>query len=72
MPRAVRPTLGLAVPPYRAAETRRTGPQVTILQPQPVPTAVRARFFPGEDRAALVDLQAEGARLADLAVADLT
>ena len=35
------------------AETRRTGPRVHILTPQPMPTATRARFFPGEDRAPL-------------------
>jgi NAD(P)-dependent dehydrogenase (short-subunit alcohol dehydrogenase family) len=32
------------------AESRRTGPRVTILTPAPMPTATRARFFPGEDR----------------------
>ncbi|NNE81983.1 MAG: SDR family oxidoreductase [Silicimonas sp.] len=36
-----------------AAETRRNGPKVFILSPQPMPTATRARFFPGEDREAL-------------------
>ena len=34
-------------------ETLRTGPQVRLLSPPPMPTALRARFFPGEDRAAL-------------------
>ncbi|SDI53672.1 SDR family oxidoreductase [Aliiruegeria lutimaris] len=48
------------------AETRRHGPRVTILQPQAVPTAVRARFFPGEDKSALVEIPREGARLVDL------
>ena len=33
-----------------AAETARTGPRVHILTPPPMPTATRARFFPGEDR----------------------
>lgn len=36
-----------------AAETRRTGPKVHILTPPPMPTATRARFFPGEDRGPL-------------------
>ncbi len=36
-----------------AAESQRTGPLVSILTPGPTATAVRARFFPGEDRTAL-------------------
>ncbi|KNG92417.1 SDR family NAD(P)-dependent oxidoreductase [Pseudaestuariivita atlantica] len=35
------------------AETRRTGPRVVIATPPPMPTATRARFYPGEDRSAL-------------------
>ena len=35
------------------AETSRIGPKVTVLRPDPMATAVRARFFPGEDRDAL-------------------
>lgn len=35
------------------AEAARTGPKVSILTPQPMRTATRARFFPGEDRDAL-------------------
>ncbi|NND22135.1 MAG: SDR family NAD(P)-dependent oxidoreductase [Silicimonas sp.] len=35
------------------AEAVKTGPRVHILTPPPMPTATRARFFPGEDRAAL-------------------
>jgi NAD(P)-dependent dehydrogenase (short-subunit alcohol dehydrogenase family) len=35
------------------AETERNGPSVRILTPPPMPTATRARFFPGEDRNAL-------------------
>lgn len=35
------------------AETVKTGPRVHILTPPPMPTATRARFFPGEDRTAL-------------------
>ncbi|WP_116132100.1 SDR family oxidoreductase [Tropicimonas sp. IMCC34043] len=47
-----------------AAETQKIGPEVRILAPQPVPTALRARFFPGEDRSQLTDLWQEGTRLA--------
>ena len=36
-------------------ESQRTGPRVIIETPPPMPTALRARFFPGEDRAALAD-----------------
>ncbi|KAA2316146.1 SDR family NAD(P)-dependent oxidoreductase [Pseudooceanicola sediminis] len=46
-----------------AAETVRTGPRVQILTPRPMPTAVRARFYPGEDRAALTPCPDEAARL---------
>jgi len=46
-----------------AAESARIGPQVQIVTPQPMPTATRARFFPGEDRAGLHDIHAEAARL---------
>ncbi len=45
------------------AETRNTGPQVQILTPAPMPTAVRARFFPGEDRTPLNDPKTEAQRL---------
>ena len=44
-----------------AAETRKIGPRVRILTPNPMPTATRARFFPGEDRSALADRHAEAA-----------
>ncbi|MGV6850139.1 MAG: SDR family NAD(P)-dependent oxidoreductase [Marinibacterium sp.] len=46
-----------------AAETVRTGPKVDILAPRPMPTAVRARFYPGEDRDALTPPAEEAARL---------
>jgi NAD(P)-dependent dehydrogenase (short-subunit alcohol dehydrogenase family) len=49
------------------AETRRTGPRVEIVTPAPMPTAVRARFYPGEDRKPLADPAAEAGRLLDLA-----
>ncbi|MEO3414768.1 SDR family NAD(P)-dependent oxidoreductase [Roseovarius sp. CAU 1744] len=45
------------------AETASTGPKVHILTPVPMPTATRARFFPGEDRAPLADPRAEARRL---------
>ncbi len=44
-------------------ETSRIGPRVEILTPNPMPTATRARFFPGEDRNTLNDIHAEAARL---------
>ncbi len=46
-----------------AAETLRTGPQVHVLTPAPMPTATRARFFPGEDRARLASPKDEARRL---------
>ncbi len=45
------------------AETVKTGPKVTILEPAPMPTATRARFYPGENRDALTDPAVEAARL---------
>lgn len=36
-----------------AAESRKSGPRILIETPPPMPTATRARFHPGEDRAAL-------------------
>ena len=46
-----------------AAETVKTGPHVHILAPAPMATATRARFFPGEDRAALANPRNEAVRL---------
>ncbi|NOD63135.1 MULTISPECIES: SDR family oxidoreductase [unclassified Ruegeria] len=46
-----------------AAETERTGPRVSIVEPAPMPTAVRARFHPGEDRDALNSTANEAARI---------
>ncbi len=46
-----------------AAETVTTGPRVAVLSPAPMPTATRARFFPGEDRSALFDPGSEAQRL---------
>lgn len=48
------------------AESVKTGPHVQILTPAPMPTATRARFFPGEDRTPLADPAAEAARLIPL------
>lgn len=45
------------------AETAKTGPKVHIATPHPMPTATRARFHPGEDRAALTAPAAEAARI---------
>ena len=45
------------------AETVNTGPRVQILSPAAMPTATRARFFPGEDRSVLMDPNQEAARL---------
>lgn len=47
------------------AETERTGPKVVLVAPAPMPTALRARFFPGEDRSLLATPEAEAARLLD-------
>jgi NAD(P)-dependent dehydrogenase (short-subunit alcohol dehydrogenase family) len=46
-----------------AAETVKTGPRVHVLTPAPMPTATRARFFPGEDRTPLAHPRDEAARL---------
>ncbi|MBC7736671.1 MAG: SDR family oxidoreductase [Candidatus Saccharibacteria bacterium] len=48
-----------------AAETVKIGPRVMIVTPTPMPTATRARFFPGEDRTALTSPRDEAARLLD-------
>jgi len=47
------------------AETAKHGPRVVIASPGPMPTATRARFFPGEDRKPLLDPKAEAARILD-------
>ncbi|WP_293573147.1 SDR family NAD(P)-dependent oxidoreductase [Phaeobacter sp.] len=44
-------------------ETEKTGPRVEILEPAPMSTALRGRFFPGEDREALAGPKDEAARL---------
>ncbi|MCG3267424.1 SDR family oxidoreductase [Yoonia sp. I 8.24] len=45
------------------AESVKTGPKIDILTPNPMPTATRARFYPGEDRAPLASIADEAARL---------
>jgi NAD(P)-dependent dehydrogenase (short-subunit alcohol dehydrogenase family) len=46
-----------------AAETVRLGPEVTIFTPKPMPTALRARFFPGDNPATLTPCAEEASRL---------
>lgn len=46
-----------------AAETAKTGPNVTTFAPKPMPTALRGRFFPGEDRKTLFEPADQAARL---------
>lgn len=45
------------------AEAEKIGPRVVIAAPNPMPTAVRARFFPGEDRSALTPPMDEAERI---------
>jgi hypothetical protein len=45
------------------AECEKIGPRVLIETPNPMATATRARFFPGEDRGALADIHDEAERL---------
>lgn len=47
-------------------EAAKIGPKVWIETPRPMPTATRARFYPGEDRSQLADIGAEAARLVSL------
>ena len=46
-----------------AAETVRTGPRVQVLEPRPMATATRARFFPGESHDTLAPRDEEARRL---------
>jgi NAD(P)-dependent dehydrogenase (short-subunit alcohol dehydrogenase family) len=48
------------------AETAKHGPRVVIATPAGLPTATRARFFPGEDRSKLAEVQGEAARILGL------
>ncbi|KGJ03530.1 NADP-dependent 3-hydroxy acid dehydrogenase YdfG [Paracoccus halophilus] len=45
------------------AENAQIGPRVVIAEPAPMPTATRARFFPGEDRAKLAPCRDEAERI---------
>ncbi len=47
------------------AESAKTGPRVRIATPRPMPTATRARHYPGEDRTPLADARVEASRLLD-------
>lgn len=46
-----------------AEETVRIAPRVSIFQPEPMPTALRARFYPGEDASKLTPCATEAERL---------
>ncbi len=48
------------------AESTQTGPKISIFTPQPMPTALRARFFPGEDRSTLTATDTQALRLISL------
>lgn len=45
------------------AETVTIGPRVVIAQPEPMPTATRARFFPGENREGLASCKSQAERI---------
>ena len=47
-------------------ECKSSGPQIYILRPNPMPTAVRARFYPGENRKHLQSIDIEAKRLVSL------
>ncbi|SFI37424.1 SDR family NAD(P)-dependent oxidoreductase [Jannaschia pohangensis] len=51
---------------WQAEAVTESAARVHLLTPAPMPTAVRARFHPGEDRAPLADTRAEAARLMTL------
>jgi NAD(P)-dependent dehydrogenase (short-subunit alcohol dehydrogenase family) len=48
-----------------AAETEKIGPRVVLFHPNPMPTALRARFFPGEKPDPLSPCADEARRLLD-------
>ena len=48
---------------WQAEATTEGAARVHLLTPRPMPTATRARFHPGEDRAGLTTTRAEAARL---------
>ena len=47
-------------------ECKTSGPQIYILRPNPMPTSVRARFYPGENRKHLQSVDIEAKRLVSL------
>lgn len=53
-----------------AAETARIGPRVVLFQPAPMPTALRARFYPAEEPTRLTPCADEAARLLALLAAE--
>ena len=55
-----------------AAESAKIGPRVLIEAPQPMPTATRARFFPGEDKAPLDSPTDEATRLIETLITSRT
>lgn len=52
------------------AETQKTGPNVRVMTPQPMPTATRGRFYPGEDRSVLSSPQSQAADIVTALLAD--
>lgn len=50
---------------WKAESTTAHAPTVHLLRPRPMPTALRARFHPGEDRSSLADPKDEARRLLD-------
>lgn len=48
-----------------AAETVTIGPRVLTFTPKPMPTGIRARFYPGEDREKLNTTEDEAKRMLD-------
>ncbi|QDY68774.1 SDR family NAD(P)-dependent oxidoreductase [Qingshengfaniella alkalisoli] len=53
----------IALARYWQAESEKHGPKVHIAQPAPMPTATRARFYPGEERDSLVHPMDEAKRI---------
>ena len=49
-----------------AVESEKIGPRVTLVHPNPMPTALRARFYPGEDPSRLTPCADEAERLIGL------
>ena len=55
-----------------AAESAKIGPRVLIATPNPMPTATRARFFPGEDKSTLASTTDEATRLIETLITSRT